>query len=422
MANRNFNTSRPPRIECCLLFLVSLAMPVHGLSAPGPETSSSGTVPFIFDDNRMFAELVFVRPDGTPRKAFVFVDLGPPVPVLNEKLRKELQIDENKPLIFRIGEMEVRVESSAVDSDTGSPMTGPNGKRTVPVEAVLPGSVMKNYQVIFDYAKRTLTMAQPDTLKPEGDGVPCHVNEKTGLISVAGALAGQTHAFAVDSGSAYSWVREDIAQQWVKAHPDWKRGTGAVGEANMQTRAGGAEARATILRMPEIGLGSLRLEQIGALGIAPEAPPFPPAPGESRVQGNFFDWYSKKAPEPVVGWLGGNVLKGFRVTIDFPRHMTYWERESDLDPHDLDQVGVTLERRDTEKGYFIAGIAEKDGKPTVEGIRVGDKLVQVDNVRLEDAARGAVFSALHGKPGTVRVLILERNGKQVTVSAKTSAF
>jgi C-terminal processing protease CtpA/Prc len=124
----------------------------------------------------------------------------------------------------------------------------------------------------------------------------------------------------------------------------------------------------------------------------------------------------------VVGWLGGNVLKGFRVTIDFPRHMTYWERESDLDPHDLDQVGVTLERRDTEKGYFIAGIAEKDGKPTVEGIRVGDKLVQVDNVRLEDAARGAVFSALHGKPGTVRVLILERNGKQVTVSAKTSAF
>jgi hypothetical protein len=397
-------------------------MPVHGLSAPGPETSSSGTVPFIFDDNRMFAELVFVRPDGTPRKAFVFVDLGTPVPVLNEKLRKELQIDENKPLIFRIGEMEVRVESSAVDSDTGSPMTGPNGKRTVPVEAVLPGSVMKNYQVIFDYAKRTLTMAQPDTLKPEGDGVPCHVNEKTGLISVAGALAGQTHAFAVDSGSAYSWVREDIAQQWVKAHPDWKRGTGAVGEANMQTRAGGAEARATILRMPEIGLGSLRLEQIGALGIAPEAPPFPPALGESRVQGNFFDWYSKKAPEPVVGWLGGNVLKGFRVTIDFPRHMTYWERESDLDPHDLDQVGVTLERRDTEKGYFIAGIAEKDGKPTVEGIRVGDKLVQVDNVRLEDAARGAVFSALHGKPGTVRVLILERNGKQVTVSAKTSAF
>ena len=217
-------------------------------------------------------------------------------------------------------------------------------------------------------------------------------------------------------------MRDDIAQQWVKAHPDWKRGTGAVGEANMQTRAGGAEARATILRVPEIRLGSLHLDQIGALGIAPEAPPFPPAPGESKVQGNFFDWYSKKAPEPVIGWLGGNVLKGFRVMIDFPRHMTYWERQSDLDPHDLDQVGVTLETRDTEKGYFIAGIAEKDGKRTVEGIQVGDKLVQIDDLPLDSATRGAVFSALHGKPGTIRVLILERDGKRVTLPVKTSAF
>jgi hypothetical protein len=158
------------------------------------------------------------------------------------------------------------------------------------------------------------------------------------------------------------------------------------------------------------------------LGIAPEAPPFPPAPGERKVQGNFFDWYSKKAPEPVIGWLGGNVLKGFRVMIDFPRHMTYWDRQSDLDPHDLDQVGVTLEKRDTEEGYFVAGIAEKDGNQTVEGVRGGDKLIQVDDLRLSSATRGALLSALHGEPGTVRVLILERNGKQVTVSAKTNAF
>jgi len=418
----SFGLSDRPYRERCLLFLACLATPLHCLPTLGSEASSVGTVPFILDDNRMFAELVFVRPDGTPRKAFVFVDLGTPVPVLNEKLRNELQIDQNKPLVFRIGELELRVESSAVDSDIGSAMTGPNGKRTVPVEGVLPGSVMKNYQVIFDYAGRTLTMAQPGTLKPEGDGVPCHVNGKTGLISVAGMVAGQTYAFAVDSGSAYSWVRDDVAQQWVKAHPDWKRGTGAVGEANMQTRAGGAEARATILRVPEISLGSLHLEQIGALGIASEAPPFPPAPGESKVQGNFFDWYSKKAPEPVIGWLGGNVLKGFRVMIDFPQQMTYWERGGDLDPHDLDQVGVTLETRDTEKGYFIAGIVEKEGKPTVEGIQVGDKLVQIDDLRVNTATRGAVFSALHGKPGTIHALVLERAGKQVTLLAKTSAF
>jgi C-terminal processing protease CtpA/Prc len=58
----------------------------------------------------------------------------------------------------------------------------------------------------------------------------------------------------------------------------------------------------------------------------------------------------------------------------------------------------------------------------VDGIRIGDKLVQVDDLRLADATRGAIFAALHGKPGTVRMLILERDGKQLTVPAKTSAF
>jgi hypothetical protein len=290
----------------------------------------------------------------------------------------------------------------------------------VPVEAVLSGSVLKNYQVVFDYGKRTLTIAMPNSLKGNGAAVPCRVNAKTGLISVTAAIAEDIYTLAVDTGSAYSWIRADVAEQWVKAHPDWKRGTGAVGEANMQTRTDGAEARATILRLPEIRLSSLGLKQIGVLGIAPGAPPFPPVPWENKVPGSFFDWYSRKAPESVIGWIGGNVLRGFRLTIDFPQHMTYWESENELDPHDLDQVGVTLEKR--ANGYFIAGIAEKDGKPSVDGVRTGDKLIQIDNVIVTEATRGAVFAALHGKPGAIRILVLERDGKRLRVPAKVSPF
>ncbi len=431
MADRKlYRAEVAKRIRRCLLLVLlytilslgHLALASETPSTSSPSASSSGTVPFVFDDNRIFVELEFVRPDGTLRKALAFVDLGTPAPVLLEPLFKELQIDQKRPLVFRVGGIEIQVESSAVQTDTGSFMTGPKGRRTVAVEAVLPGSVMKNYQVVFDYAAQSLTIARPETIKPRGIAVPCRVNDKTGLISVEAAIAGHSYAVAIDSGSAYTWFREDIAQQWVKAHPEWKRGRGAVGEANMQTQSGGAEANATVLRIREIRLGALRLEQIGALGIAPQAPPFPPVPGESAVQGNFFDWYSKKAPEPVIGWLGGNVLKGFRVTIDFPKHMTYWERESELDPHDLDQVGVTLETRDGVEGYFIARVAEVNGTPTVQGVRAGDKLIQVDGLGLDGATRGAIFSALHGRPGMVRVLIVERDGKRLTFKEKTTAF
>jgi hypothetical protein len=402
------------------IFLLSLVFLGRGAVARGEELTSTGTVPLIFDDNRVFAELAFVRPDGTLRKALAFVDLGTPVMVVDEKLREELEIDKKKFLSFRAGDLEVRVDPSAVESDSGLGATGSDGKRTVPVEAVLSASVLKKYQVVFDYGKRTLTIATPNTLKGNGAAVPCRVNAKTGLISVTAAIAEDTYTLAVDTGSAYSWIRADVAEQWVKAHPDWKRGTGAVGEANMQTRTDGAEARATILRLPEIRLSSLGLKQIGVLGIAPGAPPFPPAPGENKVPGSFFDWYSRKAPESVIGWIGGNVLRGFRLTIDFPQHMTYWESEDELDPHDLDQVGVTLEKR--ANGYFIAGIAEKGGKPSVDAVRAGDKLIQIDNVIVTEATRGAVFAALHGKPGAIRMLVLERDGKRIRVPAKVSPF
>jgi len=114
------------------------------------------------------------------------------------------------------------------------------------------------------------------------------------------------------------------------------------------------------------------------------------------------------------------VLKNFRVMIDFPQCIIYWEQQTELDPHDLDQVGVTLEKRDTD--YFIAGIAEKDGKSTVDAVRAGDRLIQVDDLQVSSATRGAIFAALHGRPGSVRTLVVERDGRRLNVPAKVTAF
>ena len=397
----------------CMCLLVVLASAEEGTSV--------GTVPFIFDDNRIFAELQIVRPDGALRETFAYVDLGTPLPVVSDALYRELRLDQKMPLVLRLGEIELRADPALVQTDSAF-TTGPNGKRTVPVEAVLAGSQLKDYQVVFDYGQRTLTIAGPGTLVPRGLAVPCRVNERTGLVSVDALIDGHRYAVALDPGSAYTWFKKETSQQWVRNHRLWDRGTGAVGESNMQTRAGGAEAGATILRVPEITLAALRLSQIGALGIAPPAPPFAPWPGAERVEGDFFDWYSKKAPEPVIGWLGGNVLQGFRVMIDYPTHMTYWERERELDPHDLDQVGITLETRDNERGYFVAAVATKNGKPTVKGVRTGDRLVGIDGAPLEGRTRGALFSSLHGKPGDIRVLTLERNGREFTTPVPVSAF
>lgn len=47
---------------------------------------------------------------------------------------------------------------------------------------------------------------------------------------------------------------------------------------------------------------------------------------ERRRAGVFEDWMSKWMDRPIVGALGGNALRYFRVTIDYPRAVAVFER------------------------------------------------------------------------------------------------
>jgi hypothetical protein len=381
--------------------VLALCLPLSGLPNP-----VSGSAPFIFEGNRMYAELAFVRPDGTLHKTLAYVDLGSPSMILSEALFKELKLDAKKPLIFNVGDTPVRVDSSTVTSDPWLPFSVAHNRR---VEAFLPAGVMQNYEVVIDYAHSKLTLAQPGTLKPEGTPVRGRVNQKTGLIAVDVSVDGQSYPVTIDNGSAYTWLRKATVQEWLAVHPEWQRGVGAVGPSNMRMADDGIEAKGILVRIPEITLGSLHLKQVGALAIGP-----------GKTSWDFIDWYSQKNALPVIGWLGGNVLRSFRITIDYPNRMTYWlpQRESDI--NDLDQVGLTLSKK--RNAYFVAAVATQDGKPTVESVRVGDKLLRVGTMNTSRATLAEIFSAMHGKPGEVRSLLLERDDKQFIVRAKVTPF
>ena len=367
---------------------------------------SSGTVPLILDGNRIYAELAFVLPDGTSRNVLAFVDLGSPSMILSQALFQELQLGQQRSLVFKVRDLPVRVDSSAITTDDWLPFSIADHRK---VEALLPAGVLQRYQLVLDYANRTLTLAQTGTLKTEGTPIPLRINEKTGLGVVDVGVDGEIYPATIDTGSAYTWLRKSIAQKWLKVHPDWQRGIGAVGPSNMRMADDGIESRGILLRIPQVTLGSLRVRQIGALAIGP-----------SDTNWDFMDWYSQKNPVAVVGWVGGNVLRGFRITIDYPNRMSYWLPQTELDAHDLDQVGLTLEARRGE--YFIAAIVTQNNKPTVDGVQVGDKLLRIDAFSTVNATWGEIFHALHGKPDELRTLLLERTSKQFIVQATIKAF
>jgi C-terminal processing protease CtpA/Prc len=72
--------------------------------------------------------------------------------------------------------------------------------------------------------------------------------------------------------------------------------------------------------------------------------------------------------------------------------------------------------------YIVATVATKNGKPTVENVSPGDKLIRVGELETKRATRGGIYEALHGKPGEIRVLLLERNGNRITVPVRVAAF
>ena len=370
------------------------------------QTSASGTVPLIIDGNRVYAQLAIRRPNGTWRDVVFFVDPGSASMIVSPALLLELNLGPQIPLMFRLGEMTVAVNSCLLTGDPWLPFTVAGNRK---VEGLLPAGVLQKFTVVIDYGHHLLTLAQPGTLEPGGTSVPIEVNETTGLAVVEAKIDRKTYPITIDNGSAYTWLGKSAANEWLGTHPEWHRGIGAVGVSNMRMEDDGVEAAGLLLRIPEVRLGSLTIPDMGALAIGP-----------NQANWDLLDWYSQKNPIPVIGWLGGNVLRNFRITIDYPKRMSYWVRQSAPDEHELDQVGLTLSARGGE--LFVAGVATQNGKATVAGVQVGDKLVRIDDLPAKNANWGAIFAAMHGKPGEIRTLRLERNGKSFTVNARVTSF
>lgn len=394
------------------------------------------TVPILLDD-RIYVELSFTRPDGTPRKAIALVNMGSAPLILSNALFRELQPKSGKPLHLQVGTLDIVVDGGAVQPETlafnafiginpfaraataEEMAAGPGGvmkAMTAPlnVEAVLPAGVLQHFQVVFDYGAKTLTLASPGAIKPEGIAVPVRLNRKTGFVMADVTVDGKMQSFVLDCGGSFSAARDTLA--WRTRHPEWLRSIGGIGPANLVMGADGYEAADPVLKIPGTSLGSLTLDELGLMEIGPQS-----WFGRTATGALFWDRiYSGKAGETVDGWIGGNVMKSYRLTIDYPAHMTYWLQQAPIDKADLNQVGIVLGR--STGVTVIAGIAQKNGAPTVAGIQSGDKLLKIDGVETKSLMRGELLKALHGKPGDHKRLLLERGGKEFETDASVTAF
>lgn len=394
---------------------IAAGAPARAASLPRPSVAES----FTLDTGRLLVTLHFRAADGHERPALAWVNMGTPKAALASGLRRDLGLATGDALRFSFGVLPLELPPEAVADS--SPEVGGDDALThffAPraVEAILPARALLGHRLVLDYAARRMELAPTGGPRPPGVATPLRVDLDTGLASLDATVDGEPHAFVLDAGASYSWIRGDVATGWIAAHPDWVRAEGAVGASNMGLVDLTFEERGTLLRLPAVEAGPLHLGEVGALGTAPLLCRL----CDNVVGDLFWNSWAKNAPGPVAGWLGSDVLGDFRLTIDYPARTAYWLRQRPVGLRPIDQVGITLVRRGPD--YLVGGVVKKDGAAAVDGVAEGDRILAIDGRDPSGAASDDVRTALGGPPGTRHTLTLDRQGMTVEVNAPVTRF
>jgi hypothetical protein len=390
-----------PRLLATLLFLASgivLAQPV--------------TVPLILEGNVPIVELEFSSARGIRKARFLVDTGGGDALLLGDRLMADIGAKATGAVIRGYEPLKsVPVKLGGMPLDLTGVRTMGMPKRRGPtvrnaVEGLLPGRMLKNYEVVFDYPARRFTLAKPGAAEPRG------IKIKTAISAVGNPriellIDGTTHGFLLDSGASFTMISRAALDTWAKANTSWPAATGAVGFANMF--GGKLEREALMLRIAAIGIGAISLKDVAAV---------------SRPEGTFEKSMTRLMTAPIIGALAGNVLRDFRVEIDYQNGFIYLERSASTGgTADADLLSVGLVLAAGPDGIpLVSGISSAAAPDVQSGVQPGDKLVAVDDTPLRGKSLAAVAGVLQGTAGAHKQLSLERDGKALTVSVTVKSL
>jgi hypothetical protein len=371
------------------------------------------TVPAIIDHNRLVIRADLRLQNGSTETVRAWVDNGNPDLYLSRRVAILLGLDVKcgdqectapPPSEIFVGGMSIPL--TAV-KEAKIPLRPPDQAAVLAmgmnVEINIPSRVLRNYDVLVDFVERKFSIGGPGSIHFQGSAGKAQVSAENGLIEVPSQIEGKKYNLALDVGSSISFLSEDLFNKLAAAHPGWPRMTGAVGSANMW----GAEEETMwkVMTVDRVQFGPLFLTNVPMVSLSKP----------------ILDFFEKRAAMASVGVLGSDVLLNYRVGFDYAHSTVYFDLGRTYKFPDFDVVGLVL-RPEGDGRFSILGVADFEGKPSVDGVQRGDHLVAVNDLSVRDASMGQVWSMLGGKPGDEKQLTIERGGKQFRISAVVEHF
>jgi hypothetical protein len=247
-------------------------------------------------------------------------------------------------------------------------------------DLLLPASVLRRHRVVLDEPAGVLTVGEAER---RGVPVPVQVDPDSGLVVVTVEIDGEPIDLLLDTALTCCLAVDGLTRAWRADHPDWPVSLSAVGPGNVTGLP--IEARVAMLRIPSMEIGGFTVPDVA------------------------FAW---RGEGDVVsdGALGGNVLKLFRVDLDYARGSVRLEQGAPFAEHDAELVGVVLMLGDD--GWLISATVSG-----LDDVRPGDGLVAVDGRAVADLPLPDVLDLLRGTPGDRHRLSLRRDGEHIDVDA-----
>jgi len=370
----------------------------------------SATVHVTLDHNRIIITVGIYLPNGKMERVRAWVDNGNPSMSITERLANELEL---KPPYGSSDSGMVKVPERILIGDMQLWLT--NLKQPVEVEKAksvgaginaditLSSTMLQNYDIVIDYPGKKFTIASPGTIHFQGKAVNGYFNPQNSLIQIPAKLDSGEFNLALDIGTPVSFISRDLISKWSKDHASWPSMHGAIGVANLWGMED--EPQWQLLRINNMLYGGIVFSNF----IAVSCPQ------------SWLDYFIKRVGIPTAGLVGAEALLDYRLGIDYTHGIVYFQHIGNSVRADMDLVGITL-RPEADGRYSILGVADYNGKLSVAGVLKGDILQKVNNNNVNGLTMGEVWSLLHGRPGTVYTLVLDRDGKQFTVKTKVHRF
>ena len=274
------------------------------LCATTTRAETGTTVPLIIEDGRPLVELTVTGPDGASAQGRFLVDTGGGAFLVPEDLALSAGITWTETMTAE-GQELARPASLPKAQMAGLALPLVAERTLVAIGrdvGLLPAHILARHHVIFDYPARSLTLAPPGSLEPIGEAMAMPVSQPMGFPRTEIEIGGERVGMLLDAGPPARIMSQVLVGRWA-------RHDGGFGEAEALQRAGGQV------------LSTLVAEDVRWAGF--EVGPVTLA---AQREGVFETWMSRMMSAPIVGALGSNVFKDFRIELDYMNETLYVSR------------------------------------------------------------------------------------------------